>query len=429
MWKAGVGTSEKNKGVSWSFLLRNAHVMLRLRKAPLQQLVGSIRFSAECLWTYGPRPALDEAKSALACIWGEPEQEHEGFDHVVWRLSQLHLCADVANFAPEPVDLERMVTYARKKTVHIPSVKEAMSVFPMERDADILLAAPPDEWSDIPSSLLGGFDFSMVRDLFEDDDGEAHSDEDEVEPSPEAEPVDESGVAVYLWGRRASGFAFAPGAPLSGAIYDKVLEEQRSGKRWMERIHAAGGWRTEMPLFRVEGRFTREVLREIAAGMDLAPGEWCDDPWLALDHLNDFWAYFVGLPPEHDHAPDATPRGWLRMTQPQADSNRTRWSTDPVWEVVQRVQFGDQAPVPLQRDKHVTHDIEQIDAELYGLFKLRSVLCERQLDETLTLSLELRAFAERMDAVDLGRERDYYDQVREKARMLGRAVPILIQGM
>jgi len=398
--------------------------MLRLRKTPLQQLVGSIRFSAEYLWIHGPHPALDEAKQTLAHMWGEPEREDEGFDRVVWRLSQLHLCADVANFAPEPVDLERIVTHARKKAVHIPSVEEAMSVFAMDRRAEILLAAPPDEWSDLPGSLLEGFDFGMERDLFADDDGQARSEGDEIEQSSEVEPVDVSGAAVYLWGRRASGFASAPGAPLSGAIYDKALEERRSGKRWMERIHAANGWRTEMPLFRVEGRFTREVLREIAVGMSLAQGDWCDDPWLALDHLNDLWAYFVGLPPEQGHAPDATHRGWLRMTQPQVDSNRTRWPTDPVWEVIQRAQFTDQAPAPLQRDKQVAHDLEQIDAELYGLFKLRSVLCERQLDETLTLSLELCAFSERMDAVDLERERDYYEAVREKARMLGKAVPI-----
>jgi hypothetical protein len=70
----------------------------------------------------------------------------------------------------------------------------------------------------------------------------------------------------------------------------------------------------------------------------------------------------------------------------------------------------------------VAQNLDQIDAELYGLFKLRSVLCGRQMDETLTLSLELRAFAERMDTVDLERERDYYEAVREKARMLGRSV-------
>jgi hypothetical protein len=81
------------------------------------------------------------------------------------------------------------------------------------------------------------------------------------------------------------------------------------------------------------------------------------------------------------------------------------------------------ALAPLQRAKQVVHDLEQIDAELYGLFKLRSVLRGRQLDETLTLSLELRAFAERMDAVDLERQRDYYESVREKARMQGRAAP------
>jgi hypothetical protein len=114
--------------------------------------------------------------------------------------------------------------------------------------------------------------------------------------------------------------------------------------------------------------------------------------------------------------------GWLRMTLPQADTNRTRWPTNPVWEVIQRAQFIDTPPP--RREKWVAHDLEQVDAELYGLFKLRSVLCERQIDETLTLSLELRAFAERMDAVDRVRERDNHESVRENARVLRRTVPM-----
>jgi hypothetical protein len=44
------------------------------------------------------------------------------------------------------------------------------------------------------------------------------------------------------------------------------------------------------------------------------------------------------------------------------------------------------------------------------------------LDTTATLSLELRAFAERMDEVDAERERDLAEEVREKVRTLGRAV-------
>jgi hypothetical protein len=425
MWKAGVGTSEKNKGVSWSFLLRNAYVMLRLRKSPLKQLIGSIRFSAECLWTYGPRISLDVAKDALVRMWDAPEGEDERFDRVVWRLSQVHLCADVANFAPEPSDLERIVTHARRKAVHIPSVGDALIAFTLDGDSEGFLSEPPDEWTDLPISLFDHLELTQQQELFDDDNGEDGGAQSEIEQSHAVAPVDESGAAVYLWGRRASGFAFAPGAALSAVIYDKALEERRSGKRWMEAIHVAGGWRTEMPLFRVEGRITREVLRDIAAGMNLAQGGWCDDPWLALDHLDDLWAYFVGLPPEHDHAPDATHRGWLRLTLPRADHNRARWPTDPVWEVIQRARFSDHVPQTFQRGKHVAHDLAQIDAELYGLLKLRSVLCDRQLDETLTLSLELRAFAERMDAVDLERQRDYYESVREKARMLGRAVPTL----
>jgi hypothetical protein len=68
----------------------------------------------------------------------------------------------------------------------------------------------------------------------------------------------------------------------------------------------------------------------------------------------------------------------------------------------------------------VVHDLDQVDAELYGPFKLRSVIEGRQQHATLTLSQELRAFAQRMEGVDEEKGRDCYDEVREMARMLGR---------
>src|SRR5215470_3914815 len=93
------------------------------------------------------------------------------------------------------------------------------------------------------------------------------------------------------------------------------------------------------------------------------------------------------------------------------------------------VQFGSSIPpVPLKRSSHVVHDPDQIDAEIYRLLKLRSVIWGRQMDETLTLSLELRAFAQRMEDWDELRGRDYFQEVREKARILGRAVPLLSHG-
>jgi hypothetical protein len=448
MWKAGVGTSQKGGGVSWSFLLRNAYVMVRLRKTPLQRLIGSVRLSAECLWTYGPRASLDGVRDALGTMWAEkfdgtPDEAAQAFEReVTWRLSQLHLCADVANFAPEPADLERIVTHSRKRAVHIPSREDeelaaliGLSNNGDEDDFAAFLAGAPEEWVDLPAEFLTDDGLALDAALFDDGDDTNDSDGDAGDTSnavdedgeeEEEEPADTVGTAVHLWGRRASGFAFSPGGALSAAWYNKALEERLSGKRWMEDYHRAGGWTPEMSLCRVEGRFTREVFREIAVALGLAEGDWCDDPWLAIAHYNDFWAHFVGLPPEHDHAPDATHRGWMRLTCPLAgDTNRSRWPTDPVWELLQRVSFAESAPpVPLRRARQVVHDLDQIDAELYGLFKLRSVIASRQQHDTLTLSQELGAFARRMEEVDAEKDRDYYEEVREKARMLGRAVPI-----
>jgi hypothetical protein len=94
----------------------------------------------------------------------------------------------------------------------------------------------------------------------------------------EEQLADRDGAVAYLWGRRATGFAFSPGGPLSAVWYDNAMEERLSGKRWMEDYHQAGGWTPAMRLFRIEGRFSHGVLREMAAGLNLAPGGWCDDP-------------------------------------------------------------------------------------------------------------------------------------------------------
>jgi hypothetical protein len=186
-----------------------------------------------------------------------------------------------------------------------------------------------------------------------------------------------------------------------------------------------------MPLTRVEPRFRRGILRELvpAVGPNTAvhvdeAARWFDDPWVAIEHLTDLWACFAGLPPEADTAPDVTYRGWMRLVMAEAgDSNRRRWRTDPVWELLQRAQFTADPPTALKRMARTVHDLNQVDAELYGLLKLRAVLRGEYLDTTATLSQELRAFAERMDEVDAERSRDFAEEVREKARMLGRAVP------
>ena len=107
------------------------------------------------------------------------------------------------------------------------------------------------------------------------------------------------------------------------------------------------------------------------------------------------------------------------------DKNRRRRATDPAWLVVQRANFGpDALVVPLARVPTVKHDLNQVDAELYGLFKLRAALRGEHLEETATLSLELRDFSRCMEEVDQQKGRDFAEEVREKARQMGKPVPL-----
>ena len=48
------------------------------------------------------------------------------------------------------------------------------------------------------------------------------------------------------------------------------------------------------------------------------------------------------------------------------------------------------------------------------------------METTATLSQELHAFADAMDEEDVKRGRDFAEEVREKARMLGRPVPMQV---
>jgi hypothetical protein len=416
MYKAGVGTRTQGRGVSWSYILRNAMVMLLLRKSPLSGLVGSARLSAECLWTYSAHSAPDRLRDDLASIWASAEPG--SFCQVSWQLSQIHLCAYVANFEPEPADLSRLLTRSRKRGIHIPSLADAESAAAgtiedvaaaSVDDAWSVYAAPPT-WDGVPLDLLG---VSSLNRLFVDAPNE---DDTEDEEDNDAAYADEEGAALHLWGRRASGFAFSPGGDLSAVWYDKLVEERASGKRWMEPIHLAGGWQSGKPLTRVEVRFRPGVLRELAQQSttpETAPVRWFDDPWECLDHLQDLWAFFAGLPPEADLAPDA------------AAANRSRWRTDPIWDTIQCAHFQpDTSPAALTRLPRVRHDLAQADTELYGLLKLRAVLRGEYLETTTTLSQELCASADEMDEVDAKRGRDFAEEVRERARSMGKPVPV-----
>ncbi len=272
MYKAGVGTKEKDKGVSWGYILRNESVMLLLRKTALNGIVGSVRLSSKVLWTWGALRALDEMKAALRRMWMDPK----AFQEMRFQTSQVHLCVDVANFRPQPEDLARIVTRARKRQIHVPSVDDEVAALAWQDDDDAGdiwdLPDVPGDWLAVPSDKE--LDALDEADLLDDDSEDGDDDEDDEDLA------DTEGAVVHLWGERASGFAFSPGGALSATWYDKGLQERQSaGKlKWMLPIHEAGGWQRGMVLERIEARFRHEVFRELAYEFGEELLTWVDDP-------------------------------------------------------------------------------------------------------------------------------------------------------
>jgi hypothetical protein len=434
----GKGVSDSG-GVSWGFIFRNEWVEIRLRTAPVSGIVGMVHFLAECLWLNGPQPALDLMTKALKAMWADATL----FDQVSYQLSQIHLCADIAHF-PMTLDyLPRLVTRSVKRAIHVPSRDDrALDDSWLHGDAEysddddeLYYGSSPPEWEeeiaipDIYEEAEADLDLEDDEDDLDEDDEEEEgtSDDDEEDLDEDESQWDADGGAIHWRGQRIEGIGFSPAGALSAAWYDKILEERKAKlkKPWMREIHIAGGWQPEMCLTRLEYRHKRPVMNELEVALGHDKGhKWFDDPYVALEHLGDLWAFDVGLPPEHDQVPDVTYRGWMRLVVPDAhDSNRARWATDPMWEVVQRVPFSQELPKPLKRVKQVHPDLDQIDAQIRGYFISRAMLRESYMPGPASLSRELEHFDEQMREWEQRTGRDFGEEVRERARMAGKRVP------
>ena len=271
---------------------------------------------------------------------------------------------------------------------------------------------------------LAGWD---EEDINDEDDDESASDDPGDDSDDEESRWDSDGGTVHWRGQRIEGIGFSPAGAMSAAWYDKILKERKAKlkKPWMREIHKAGGWQLDMALTRLEYRHKRLIFNELEVALGHERGQrWFDDPWVALEHLGDLWAFDVGLPPEHDQVPDVTHRGWMRLVVPDpSDTRRSRWKTDPLWEIVQRVPFNQGVPKPLRRDKQVRPDLDQIDAQIRGYLVSRAVLREVYMAGPANLSRELESFDEHMAEWEQEKGSDFAEEVRERARMMGKKVP------
>ena len=106
-------------------------------------------------------------------------------------------------------------------------------------------------------------------------------------------------------------------------IYNKTQELPASGKEWFRSVWAhTPGYDPDADVWRVEGQFRREMLREIG----------CEAPWDAFAKL----PHVLG-----------TALSWCELRVPNGVT-QTRWPLDPRWEALKEASFAGQ-PLPRVR--------------------------------------------------------------------------------
>src|SRR5215469_4307891 len=107
MYRSGVAS--KPGQPSWSYILRNNSLALRIRRSPLGGIIAQVQFSSECLWRLTPLEALNRLDAFFRKLWGVERGR--------WQVSQAHIAHDVMNTTIEAEQLNRYVSRSRTQAI------------------------------------------------------------------------------------------------------------------------------------------------------------------------------------------------------------------------------------------------------------------------------------------------------------------------
>lgn len=130
-------------------------------------------------------------------------------------------------------------------------------------------------------------------------------------------------VTQYAQKSTFTGWTIGEGGALMARLYHKQLECQATGKTFLFDLWRRAGWDGELPVWRMEFEFKREVLTQLGL----------DGLYSVLDARAGLWDY-------------ATTQ-WLKLTQPRStDKTRSRWPVHPLWMLLASVDWiGDGGPL------------------------------------------------------------------------------------
>lgn len=123
--------------------------------------------------------------------------------------------------------------------------------------------------------------------------------------------------------RQFSGFSIGRGGCISGRLYDKTLEIEKSGKIYLYPLWAEQGWIPGSQVWRMEFQFKREFLKPVRV-------HHVEDLELFMGAL---WLYAT--------------EEWLKLCIPNPnDKTPSRWPLHPLWIELQEIDWNDVDDVP-----------------------------------------------------------------------------------
>jgi hypothetical protein len=287
----------------WRYLLRNDDMELKIGTGKKTGFVAKVRLMASYLWPmqYGEGTSLvDAIAEAWVCVC-------EIFGRELYaQVSEVHLCADVAGYDFSRANWQD--GFIRRCGL-VPHFDHEMHFVETESEEDAAYLVGPDK--------------------------------------------------VHMRYRSITGYSFGTHASaISAVVYDKWryirLKERASDYFYL--VWGRNGWDGVAPVWRVEFRLKRDILRDFKIE-DICHG--IDDAFDLPDYLEVIWQYCS--------------IHWVRYVVPSEDTNRTRWETHEAWQVVQSAFFPlvniELAPIVRERKRVVKE--EQLIAQIVGCMMTR----------------------------------------------------------
>lgn len=189
------------------------------------------------------------------------------------------------------------------------------------------------------------------------------------------------------------------GSALYGRQYDKLASLEIQNKQYMREIWLNNGWDGTSPVRRQEFSLSGDFLRQVQVfEVQDAPLDYRDfDRFLGV--ADEIWHYLT-----HD---------WLRLTVPDpCDQTKSRWQTDPLWEVIQSgfsCNTWQMVRTPPQRSCPESHLVAQMRGLALSIAARRS-----QSDEELETGFSIV-----QDILSFVDEDQYVEKLRKRRRVLG----------